>query len=310
MIQNSEQSSPLQTLPCGSIPALVTPMHEDGSIDWQSFRDIIDWHIQSGSGGLVIMGSTGESATVSVDEHCELIAVGVNHVRGRLPVIAGTGANCTRDAIELTRFAQKAGANAALSVVPYYNKPTQHGLFAHFQAIAEAADIPLILYNVPGRTVTDLADETVLRLAQIPNIVGLKDATGDVARVAQLVRALPEGFALYSGDDATAAAAMLLGARGTISVTANAVPATMARLCAAACAADVATVRTIDSLLAPLHAAMSLEANPIPVKWALSRLGRTSPFCRLPLTPLSAPHHAVVDSALCGVIAHTEADCT
>ena len=222
----------------------------------------------------------------------------MNHAQGRLPIIAGTGANSTSEAIELARFARKTGADAALSVVPYYNKPTQEGLFAHFKAIAEAVDIPLILYNVPGRTVADLGNETVLRLAQLPNIVGLKDATGDIGRGISLMRSLPKGFALYSGDDPTAAALMLLGAQGNISVTANVIPATMTRLCAAARTGDVKTVREISLRIAPLHAAMFVEANPIPVKWALAQMGKLSPFYRLPLTPLSTNRHAEVQSAL------------
>jgi 4-hydroxy-tetrahydrodipicolinate synthase len=286
------------SLPAGSIPALVTPMREDGSIDWQAYRGLIDWHIQSGTDAIVAMGSTGESATVSMDEHCELIAAAIEHAQGRLPIIAGTGANSTSEAIELTEFARKAGATAALSVVPYYNKPTQAGLFAHFRSIAEAVDIPLILYNVPGRTITDISNETVLRLAQCPNIVGLKDATGDIGRGIALMRSLPEGFALYSGDDPTAAALMLFGARGNISVTANVIPTTMARLCAAARAGDIQTVREICFRIAPLHAAMFVESNPIPVKWALAYLGKLSPFYRLPLTPLSAERHKEVEAAL------------
>jgi 4-hydroxy-tetrahydrodipicolinate synthase len=277
-------------------------MREDGAIDWRAYRDLIDWHIQSGTDAMVVVGSTGESATISVDEHFELISVAVDHARGRLPIIAGTGSNSTREAIELTRYARAAGADAALSVVPYYNKPTQEGLFAHFKAIAEAVDIPLILYNVPGRTIADLADETVLRLAEIPNIAGLKDATGDIGRGISLLRSLPEGFALYSGDDPTAAALMLLGAQGAISVTANVIPATMARLCAAARVGDVAVVREIGLQIAPLHAALFVETNPIPVKWALARIGKLLPFQRLPLTPLSADRHEEVRSALSSVV--------
>jgi 4-hydroxy-tetrahydrodipicolinate synthase len=287
-----------KSLPAGSIPALVTPMHEDGSVDWQSYRELIDWHILSGTDAIVVMGSTGESSTVSMDEHCELISVAVTQARGRLPIIAGTGANSTSEAIELTQFARKAGTVAALSVVPYYNKPTQEGLSAHFKSIAEAVDIPLILYNVPGRTITDLANETVLRLSEVPNIAGLKDATGDVGRGISLMRSLPEGFALYSGDDPTAAALILLGARGNISVTANVIPATMARLCAAARAGEIAAVREISRRIAPLHDAMFVESNPIPVKWALERLGKLSAFYRSPLTPLSPARHAGVEAAL------------
>ena len=285
-------------LPVGSIPALITPMHEDGSIDWPNYRSLIDWHVRSGTDAIVAMGSTGESATISMDEHCEAIAIAIDQANGRLPVIAGTGANSTSEAIELTQFAARAGAVAALSVVPYYNKPTQQGLYAHYRAIAEAADIPLILYNVPGRTITDLADETVLRLAQIPNIAGLKDATGDIGRGISLLRSLPDGFALYSGDDPTAAALMLLGARGNISVTANVIPATMAALCLAARTGDVGAVREISRRIAPLHAAMFVESNPIPVKWALGHMGKITAAYRLPLTPLSEARHEEVAAAL------------
>ncbi len=285
-------------LPAGSIPALITPMKDDGEIDWQAYRSLVDWHALAGTDAIVAMGSTGESATVSMDEHCEVIAVAVDQARGRIPVIAGTGANSTSEAIELARFAAKAGAAASLSVVPYYNKPTQQGLYAHFRAIAEGADLPLILYNVPGRTITDLSNETVLRLAELPNIAGLKDATGDIGRGIALMGSLPEDFALYSGDDPTAAALMLLGARGNISVTANVIPATMARLCAAARNGDVASVRDISRRIAPLHAAMFAESNPIPVKWALAYLGRITESYRLPLTPLSPDRHAEVVAAL------------
>ncbi len=285
-------------LPVGSIPALITPMHEDGSIDWPNYRSLIDWHVRSGTDAIVAMGSTGESATISMDEHCEAIAIAIDQANGRLPVIAGTGANSTSEAIELTQFAAKAGAVAALSVVPYYNKPTQQGLYAHYRAIAEAANIPLILYNVPGRTITDLADETVQRLAQIPNIAGLKDATGDIGRGISLLRSLPDDFAVYSGDDPTAAALMLLGARGNISVTANVIPATMAALCLAARTGDVGAVREISRRVAPLHAAMFVESNPIPVKWALSYMGKITAAYRLPLTPLSEARHEEVAAAL------------
>jgi 4-hydroxy-tetrahydrodipicolinate synthase len=237
-------------------------------------------------------------AGVPARVHRELINVAVRHSEGRLPIIAGTGANSTSEAIELTQSARKARAVAALSVVPYYNKPTQTGLVAHFKAIAEAVDIPLILYNVPGRTITDLADETILRLSEAPNIAGLKDATGDIGRGASLMCSLPQDFAFYSGDYPTAAALMLLGARGTISVTANVIPATMARLCAAARAGEITAVREISRRIAPLHKALFVESNPIPVKWALERLGKLSAFYRLPLTPLSPTKHAEVEAAL------------
>lgn len=285
-------------LPEGSIPALVTPMHADGAIDWKSFRDLIDWHVLAGSGGIVAMGSTAESATASMDEHCEAVEVAVHHADGRIPVIAGAGANATSEAIELTAFALKAGAVAALSVVPYYNKPTQQGLFEHFKAIAEAVDIPLVLYNVPGRTITDMSHETVLRLSEVPNIVGLKDATGDIDRGMMLLRDLPADFALYSGDDPTAAALMLLGARGNISVTANVIPGLMARLCAAARSGDVDLTRRISRSIAPLHAAMFVESNPIPVKWALEQRGMIAAHYRAPMTPLHERWHEVVSKAL------------
>ncbi len=285
-------------LPTGSIPALVTPMLGDGAIDWAAYRRLIDWHIDSGTDALVVMGSTGESATVSMEEHRDIIAAALGHARGRIPVIAGTGANSTSEAIELTNDARNAGAVAALSVVPYYNKPTQEGLYRHFRAIAEAVEIPLILYNVPGRTIADMANETVLCLAEVPNIVGIKDATGDIARGVMLMRDLPEDFAVYSGDDPTAAALMPFGARGNISVTANVIPRVMSRLCAAARLGDVVKVREISGRIAPLHQAMFVESNPIPVKWALERLGLIEAHYRLPLTPLSSTWHEIIEAAL------------
>jgi len=293
---------PSDTLPTGSIPALITPMRADGAIDWDKYRLLIDWHIAEGSNGLVVMGTTGESATMSMQEHRELIAVATDHSNGRIPIIAGTGANSTSEAIELTAHAAQVGANAALSVVPYYNKPTQKGLFEHFRSIAQATDIPLILYNVPGRTVTDLAHETVLRLSEIPNILGLKDATGDIGRGIMLLRSLPETFSLYSGDDPTAAALMLLGARGNISVTANVIPSIMARLCAAARSGDVEAVRDISRRIAPVHQAMFVESNPIPVKWAIERLLSIPAHHRSPLTPLDPNLHEKVEAALHSVL--------
>lgn len=300
----TDTTAATKLLPSGSIPALITPMLGDGAIDWQNYRRLIDWHVEQGSDAIVVVGSTGESATVSTAEHCDLIAAAVKQAGGRIPIIAGTGANATSEAIELTAFAAEVGATAVLSVVPYYNKPTQRGLFEHFRAIAEAADIPVILYNVPGRTITDLHDDTVLRLAEIPNIIGLKDATGDIGRGVMLLRTLPEGFSLYSGDDPTAAALMLLGARGNISVTANVIPAMMARLCAAARSGDVATVRDISLRIAPLHQAMFVEANPIPVKWAVERLLSIPTHYRLPLTPLNPGLHDQVTAALRAVADH------
>ncbi len=286
------------TLPNGSIPALVTPMLADGAIDWATYRRLIDWHIASGTDALVVMGSTGESATVSMTEHRDIIAAAVDHASGRIPIIAGTGANSTSEAIELTSDAREAGAIAALSVVPYYNKPTQEGIFQHFRTIAETVEIPLILYNVPGRTIADMTNETVLRLAEIPNIVGIKDATGDIGRGVMLMRDLPEDFAVYSGDDPTAAALMLMGARGNISVTANVIPQIMSRLCAAARSGNVEEVREISRRIAPLHQAMFVESNPIPVKWALERLGLLEAHYRSPLTPLNPIFHEMIDAAL------------
>jgi len=296
------QGSDVTSLPTGSIPALVTPMLEGGAIDWPAYRRLIDWHVASGTDAIVVMGSTGESATVSMQEHRDLIAKAVDYAQGRIPIIAGAGANSTDEAVELTTDAQTAGVTAVLSVVPYYNKPTQEGLYVHFRAIAEAAKIPLILYNVPGRTITDLANETVLRLAEIPNIVGLKDATGDIGRGVSLMRALPDDFAVYSGDDPTAVALMLLGARGNISVTANVIPSVMHRLCEAAISGDVAEARRISRLIAPLHDAMFVESNPIPVKWALERLGLIEAHYRSPLTPLSPARHDQVAAALRDVL--------
>ncbi len=289
------------SLPTGSIPALVTPMQNDGAIDWAAFRALVDWHVESGSNAIVVAGSTGETATLTMEEHKRLIVEAADHAAGRVPIIAGTGANATWEAIELTRAAQDAGVSAALSVVPYYNKPTQHGLFAHFEAIADASDLPVILYNVPGRTITDLGDDILLRLAALPTIAGLKDATGDIGRGIALLRALPDDFTLYSGDDPTAAALMLHGARGNISVSANVIPAIMSRLCAAAISGDIGTVRSLSQRIAPFHAAMFVESNPIPVKFALAQLGRIADNYRLPLTPLSTALRPVVIQALAEV---------
>lgn len=282
----------------GSIVAIVTPMHEDGSLDLPSLRRLIDFHVAEGTDGIVIVGTTGESPTVNVEEHCELIRVAVEHAAGRIPVIAGTGANSTREAVELTRFAKKAGATAALSVVPYYNKPTQEGLYRHYRQIAEAEDLPLILYNVPGRTVADLANDTVLRLAEVPGIVGLKDATGSIDRACDLIARAPEGFALYSGDDMTAMAFILLGGHGTISVTANVVPRAMHEMCAAALEGDAPRARAINARLVGLHRDLFCEANPIPVKWAVARLGLMPEGIRLPLTPLGTAGQARVLAAM------------
>jgi 4-hydroxy-tetrahydrodipicolinate synthase len=282
----------------GSIVAIVTPMHEDGSLDLGGLRRLVDFHVQEGTDAIVIVGTTGESPTVNVDEHCELIRVTVDQAAGRIPVIAGTGANSTAEAIELTHFAKQAGADAALSVVPYYNKPTQEGLYRHFKAIAEAVEIPVILYNVPGRTVADMNNDTALRLATIPNIVGIKDATGNIERGTDLVARAPAGFAVYSGDDASACALMLLGAQGDISVVANVAPRLVHEMCAAALAGNLATARELNRRLLGLHRQLFCEANPIPVKWACQQLGLVEAGIRLPLTPLSPECHERVRGAL------------
>jgi 4-hydroxy-tetrahydrodipicolinate synthase len=282
----------------GSLVALATPMQPDGRIDFDIFGALIERHIAAGTDGLVIVGTTGESPTVNLDEHCALIEAAVKCAQGRIPIIAGTGANSTAEAIELTRFSKDTGAAAGLSVVPYYNKPTQEGLYRHFRAIAEAVDLPLILYNVPGRTVADLANDTALRLAEVPGIVGIKDAAGNMDRICDLVARAPEGFALYSGDDMTATAAMLLGYHGVVSVTANVAPADMHALAAAAVRGDLAEARRLHFKLAPLHRHLFCEANPIPVKWAMARMGWIPDGIRLPLTPLAEAHHAQVLAAL------------
>ncbi len=281
----------------GSIPAIVTPMQEDGALDLAALRRLLDWHIAEGSDAVVVVGTTGESPTVDMDEHCTLIRATVEHVAGRIPVIAGTGANSTSEAIELAQCAKAAGASAHLSVVPYYNKPTQEGLYQHFKAIAEEVDLPLILYNVPGRTVADLANETTLRLAQIPGIVGIKDATGSIERGTDLIKRAPAGFAIYSGDDATGFALVLLGGQGVISVTANVAPRLMHQMVAAGLAGDVRAGREINARLLGLHKHLFCEANPIPVKWACARMGLIKDALRLPLTTLSADcHERVLDA--------------
>lgn len=282
----------------GSIVAIVTPMHEDGSLDLAALRALIDFHVAEGTDGIVVVGTTGESPTVDVEEHETLIAEAVKHAAGRIPVIAGTGANSTREAIELAAFSRKVGATASLTVVPYYNKPTQEGLYLHFKTIAEAVDMPHILYNVPGRTVADMSNDTVLRLAQIPNIVGIKDATGGIERGSDLLQRAPEGFAVYSGDDASTLALMLLGAQGTISVTANVAPGLMSEMCAAALNGEVAKARAINFRLLGLHRHLFIEANPIPVKWAVARMGKIKNALRLPLTPLSSAAQDVVEKAM------------
>ncbi|NYH98478.1 4-hydroxy-tetrahydrodipicolinate synthase [Cupriavidus plantarum] len=282
----------------GSIVAIVTPMHEDGSLDYPALRALVDWHVAEGTDGIVIVGTTGESPTVNVDEHCELIRVAVEQANKRIPIIAGTGGNSTSEAIELTAFAKKVGADASLQVVPYYNKPTQEGIYRHFRTIAEAVDLPVLLYNVPGRTVADMQHDTVVRLAQVPGIVGVKEATGNIDRAAQLIRDVPEHFAVYSGDDPTAVALILLGGKGNISVTANVAPRKMHELCAAALKGDVLTARRLHMELIDLNKAMFVEANPIPVKWALQQMGRMKGGIRLPLTPLSENQHDYVRRAL------------
>ncbi|MCL4759036.1 MAG: 4-hydroxy-tetrahydrodipicolinate synthase [Rhodocyclaceae bacterium] len=282
----------------GSIVAIVTPMLEDGRLDFERLRGLIDFHVAEGTDGIVIVGTTGESPTVNVEEHCELIRAAVEHAAGRIPVIAGTGANSTREAVELARFAAKAGADAHLSVVPYYNKPTQEGLYRHFRTIAEAVELPLILYNVPGRTVADLSNDTALRLAEIPTIVGIKDATGSIDRACDLADRAPEGFALYTGDDMTALAFLMLGGHGAISVTANVAPRAMHELCSAAREGDGRRAREINARLVDLHRHLFCEANPIPVKWAVHRMGLIGAGIRLPLTPLSECFHDRVRDAM------------
>lgn len=282
----------------GSIVAIVTPMHADGSIDFPSLRKLIDWHVAEGTDGIVIVGTTGESPTVSVDEHCELIKVAVEHTAKRIPVIAGTGGNSTAEAIELTRFARTIGADASLQVVPYYNRPTQEGMFQHFKKIAEAVDLPVILYNVPGRTVADMNNQTILRLAQLPGIIGVKDATGNIGRATELLKQIPSSFAVFSGDDITAMALMLCGARGNISVTANVAPRAMHALCMAAMSGNVAEAITINNRMLPLHTKLFVEPNPLPVKWALMEMGLVSAGIRLPLVPLSPEYHEIVRAAL------------
>jgi 4-hydroxy-tetrahydrodipicolinate synthase len=282
----------------GSIVAIVTPMHADGSLDFEGLNKLIDWHIAEGTNSIVIAGTTGESATVSVDEHCALIKATVAHAKGRIPIIAGAGANSTAEAIKLTRYAKEAGADATLQVVPYYNRPTQEGMYQHFKAIAEAVDLPVILYNVPGRTVADMSNDTILRLAQVPNIVGVKDATGNIARGFDLLRLAPADFAVYSGDDPTAMALMLAGGAGNISVTANVMPRAMAEMCAAAMAGDVAKAVPLNNQMFPLHQKLFIEPNPVPVKWALAAMGKMPAGIRLPLVPLADDCHEAVRAAL------------
>ena len=283
----------------GSIVALATPMHDDGSVDYDTLRKLIDWHIDQGTDCIGVVGTTGESPTVDVEEHHEIIRVSVQHAKGRVPIMAGTGANSTAEAIQMAGFAKKVGADCQLQVVPYYNKPTQEGMYRHFKAIADVhPDLPMVLYNVPGRTVGDMLHETVLRLAQVPGIVGIKEATGNIERAQWLIRDVPKGFAVYSGDDPTAVALMLCGGQGNVSVTANVAPKQMAQLCKAAIAGDAKTAMEIQRRLMPVHKHLFVEANPIPVKWAMARMGLCGPALRLPMTPLSEQHHAGVEAAL------------
>ena len=283
----------------GSIVALVTPLFEDGNVDYDSLRKLIDWHIAEGTNCIGVVGTTGESPTVSVEEHCEIIRVAVEQSAGRVPVMAGAGANSTREAIELSKFAKKVGADCTLQVVPYYNKPTQEGQFQHFKAIAEATgDLPIVLYNVPGRSVADMQHDTVLRLAQVPGIIGIKEATGNIERAQWLIRDVPQGFGVYSGDDPTAVALMLCGGHGNISVTANVAPRLMHELCVAALAGDARRAMEIQFKLMPVHKNLFVEANPIPVKWAMARMGLCGGTMRLPMTPLASGNEAVVEAAL------------
>ena len=282
----------------GSIVALVTPMLEDGRIDFDALRRLIDWHIAEGTDCIGVVGTTGESPTVTMEENCEVIRVAVEHAAGRVPVMAGTGANSTAEAIALTRFAKEVGADCHLSVVPYYNRPSQEGIYQHFKAISEAVDLPLVLYNVPGRTVTDMLPETTLRLAQLPRIVGIKEATGNIERACQLIKHRPPGFAVYSGDDGTAVALMLLGGDGNVSVTANVAPRLMHALCMAALQGNTREATALHMTLLPLHKQLFCEPSPAPAKWALSQLGRCGPHVRLPIVPLTAAGQAAVGAAL------------
>jgi len=286
----------------GSIVALATPMHTDGSVDYPTLRKLIDWHIAEGTDCIGVVGTTGESPTVNVDEHCEIIRVSVEqaakHTARHVPIMAGCGANSTAEAIELAKFAKGVGADCQLQVVPYYNKPTQEGQYQHFKAIAEAVDLPVVLYNVPGRTVADMSHDTVMRLTQVPGIVGIKEATGNIERAQWLIREVPKGFAVYSGDDPTAVALMLCGGQGNISVTANVAPRLMHELCMAAIAGDVKRAMDIQFKLLPVHKHLFVEANPIPVKWAMNRMGLCGPTLRLPMTELTPANAPMVEGAL------------
>ena len=287
-----------------SIVALITPMHEDGSIDYSALRRLIDWHIEQGTDCVGVVGTTGESPTVSVEEHCEIIRVSVEQAAGRVPIMAGCGANSTNEAIELTRFAKQVGADCQLQVVPYYNKPTQEGQYQHFRTIAEAVDLPMVLYNVPGRTVADMQHDTVMRLAQIDGIIGIKEATGNIERAQWLIHEAPKGFSVYSGDDGTAVALMLCGGHGNVSVTANIAPKLMHEMCLAAIAGQAQQAMTIQRQLLSLHKNMFTESNPSPVKWAAQRMGLCGPTLRLPMTPFSSHLQPALENAMrsCGVI--------
>jgi 4-hydroxy-tetrahydrodipicolinate synthase len=286
----------------GSLVAIITPMksgkEQDGALDLARFRELIDWHVAEGTDGIVVVGTTGESPTVNFDEHKELIRIAVQHSRGRIPVIAGTGGNSTAEAIELTASAKQNGATACLSVVPYYNKPTQEGMYRHFRKIAETVELPMLLYNVPARTVADMQNDTVLRLAQVPGIIGIKDASASIERGTDLIRRAPRSFAIYSGEDVTALALILLGGHGVISVTANVAPKLMHQMCAAALVGDVKKARELNLKLLPLHQRLFVEANPIPVKWALAEMGLIENGLRLPLSPLAEKFHQTVREAL------------
>ena len=282
----------------GSIVALVTPMHDDGSVDFDALRTLIDWHIAEGTDCIGVVGTTGESPTVTVQEHCDVIRVSVEHANGRVPIMAGTGGNSTAEAIELSRYALEVGADCSLSVVPYYNKPSQEGIYRHFKAIAEAVDIPLVLYNVPSRTVADMQVDTALRLAQVPGIVGIKEATGQIDRASWLIKSAPPGFSVYSGDDGSAVALMLIGGHGNVSVTANLAPRAMHELCVAAMAGRAREATAIHLKLLPLHSHLFIEPSPAPAKWAMARLGLCGATLRLPVTPLTAAGQATIEQAL------------
>ena len=296
----TQSSAPLT----GSIVALITPFHEDTSVDYPALRKLIDWHIAEGTDCIGVVGTTGESPTVNVEEHCEIIRVAVEQSAGRVPVMAGCGANSTAEAIELAKFARGVGASSQLQVVPYYNKPTQEGQYQHFKAIAEAVDLPMVLYNVPGRSVADMLHATVMRLTQVPGIIGIKEATGNIERAQWLIKETPADFAVYSGDDATAVALMLCGGQGNVSVSANVAPRLMHELCMAAVAGDARRAMQIQMQLLPLHKHLFIEANPIPVKWAMARMKLCGPTLRLPMTPLEKANEATVETALriCGLI--------